>query len=150
MKETGYIDTIYSLSVKELIQHQAEEIRVFLGFDSKRCFTVTEEENRFIVSVHTSIGSTIGVNQRGSLLPTLGVTQEPYLWTWGKADVPYYCAHCCLWWEIMPIEDRGYPVRVHEYPENRHEPCRIIYYKNPKLIPEKYFRRVGFEKTAIS
>lgn len=141
LKEAGYIDTVYSLGINELIQYQAEEIRASLGLGGRRGFAITEETDRFVISVQTPIGRMRRMSQKGTLSPALGVTKEPHPWTWSKPNVPYYCAHCCLWWEIMPIEDRGYPVRVHEYPEDPEEPCRIIYYKNPELIPEEYFKR---------
>lgn len=146
LKDTGYIDRVYSLSIKNLIQYQAEEIRASLSLGGRRCFTVIEESDRFVLSVHTHIGRMRRMARRGGLPSGLGVTREPHPWTWGKSGVPYYCARCCLWWEIMPIEDRGYPVRVHEYPENPEDPCRIIYYKRPEPIPEEYFKRTGMHR----
>jgi hypothetical protein len=148
LKDAGQVDILYSLNVKELIQYQAEEIRASLGLGGRRCFTVTEESDRFVLSVHTHIGRMRRMSRRGNLSPPLGVMKRPHSWTWGKTGVPYYCARCCLWWEIMPIEDRGYPVRVHEFPENPEEPCRIIYYKTPELIPEEYFEKTDMHKSA--
>jgi hypothetical protein len=146
LKQAGRLDFIYSLGIEELIQYQAEEIRASLGLGGRRCFSITEEADKFVLCVHPHIGRLRRMNQRGILSPPLGVTKKPHPWTWGKAEVPYYCAYCCLWWEIIPIEERGYPVRIHEFPENPEEPCRILYYKKPELIPGEFFSRVGLEK----
>ena len=77
----------------------------------------------------------------------LGKTTKPYPWAWGKVGVPYYCLHCCLWSEIMAIEQTGYPSRITECPaDDFSKPCHWYIYKDPNLIPEKYFNRVGFKK----
>ena len=66
-----------------------------------------------------------------------------YPWTWGKSGIPYYCVHCCVMWEILPVELRGYPIRITLIGRNAQAPCIHLYYKNPALIPAKYFRRIG-------
>ena len=76
----------------------------------------------------------------------MGVTKKPHAWSWNKVGIPYYCCHCCAYFEIFPIELRGYPIRVHEITSNPNDPCIHYYYKKPELIPEKYFKRVGKEK----
>jgi len=73
-------------------------------------------------------------------------TKKAYPWTWGKRGVPYYCTHCCVMWEILPIEMRGYPIRVNMIGENPSDPCIHYYYKKPELIPEEYFARIGQSK----
>ena len=61
--------------------------------------------------------------------------------------MPYYCIHCCLWREVMDIEKFGYPTRITDCPvEDFTQPCRMYFYKDPDLIPEKYFERVGARK----
>ena len=77
----------------------------------------------------------------------LGKTSKPYFWSWSKAGVPYYCTHCCIWHEIMPIETQGYPLKVTEYSDDPNEPCKWYFYKRPELIPEEYFVRIGKKKT---
>ena len=76
-----------------------------------------------------------------------GKTSKPYPWSWGKANVPYYCTHCCLWHEVMSTEVRGYPLRITESPlDDYQQPCRSYFYKDPESIPQKYFERIGFKK----
>jgi hypothetical protein len=74
-----------------------------------------------------------------------------YDFTWNKKGVCTYCAHCCVLTEKRPAEEFGYPVRIIEppsYPENRDAKCKYIIYKDPRDIPEHYYRRLGLEKPA--
>jgi len=54
--------------------------------------------------------------------------------------------HCCYWSELMPMKATGSPTRLAEYDPDPDAPCRLYFYKEPELIPEKYFRRIGLEK----
>jgi hypothetical protein len=72
-----------------------------------------------------------------------GKTRKEYPWTWGKSNVPYYCIHCCVMWEILPTEIRGYPIRINVIGDKPSDPCIHFYYKKPELIPEEYFNRIG-------
>lgn len=99
---------------------------------------VTEEPNRYVVTCDPC-------GSGGQLRRTkpLATTAKAYDWTWGKAGVPYYCTHCCVMWEILPIEARGAPIRLNLPGERPDDPCVHLYYKKPELIPEEYYRRVG-------
>jgi hypothetical protein len=72
-----------------------------------------------------------------------GKTKKAYPWTWGKSGIPYYCIHCCVMWEILPIELRGYPIRINLIGDKPSDPCIHLYYKKPELIPKEYFTRIG-------
>lgn len=139
-------DVVTSLSLEELIQYQAEELRFsFTGPGGRGSFNVIEEKDRIILSLDPcQVGRMRRIKKINPSFE-LDTTKEPHPWTWGKMDVPYYCARCSIWWEIMPIEERGTPVRLHEYPENPDEPCRIIYYKKAEWIPEDYFIQIGLK-----
>ena len=104
--------------------------------------SIKEEADRYILNLDPC-------GSLGRLWRTadVGTTKKAYPWSWGSAGIPYYCVHCCLQSEIMPIEVRGYPIGIHEPPRSPQEPCVRYYYKRPELIPEKYFRRVGMRKT---
>lgn len=140
------------MSLHEYLAYQSESMR------SHRCgpgemgdFQIREEEDRYVMSFDPC-GSG-GRMRRGSdldLTPprtgppySLGRTKKPYPWSWGKAGVPYYCTHCCIMSEIIPIENQGYPLRVCDYSDNPQDPCVWLFYKDPHSIPEKYFTRVG-------
>ncbi len=104
-------------------------------------FTVTEEPDRYVVTYDPCGGG-------GRLRRTrsVGTTKKAYPWSWGKAGVPYYCCHCCIEFEIMAIEHRGYPVKVILVGEKPEDPCVHLFYKKPELIPAEYFKRVGMTK----
>lgn len=72
-----------------------------------------------------------------------GVTRQAYNWSWGQDQVPYYCIHCAIN-EILPIEWGGYPLWVTEYNPDHQAPCAWHFYKNPAMIPDIYFTRLGF------
>jgi hypothetical protein len=48
-----------------------------------------------------------------------------------------------------PIEEYGYPVRVVEpptYPDNANAKCTWHIYKDPRNVPERYYKDVGATK----
>jgi hypothetical protein len=102
---------------------------------------VVEEEDRYVV--HLDPCGTGGRLRRNKAVAR---TKEAHPWSWGKTDMPYYCSHCTLMWEIIPIEERGYPISVFLPPKADGDKCVHLYYKRPELIPEEYFTRVGKTK----
>lgn len=112
---------------------------------------ISEEEDRYIISLNPCgsggrmrrTGEMDGIPPRSGPPFNLGTTSKPYPWSWNKAGVPYYCVHCCVWNEQLSIEAVGYPIRVTGYCDDPEKPCAFIYYKDPDLIPEHYFTRVG-------
>ena len=59
--------------------------------------------------------------------------------------MPYYCTHCAVN-EILPIEWGGSPLWVTDYDSDANKPCRWLFYKHPKSIPDEYWTRVGATK----
>lgn len=147
-----YIERIKELSVEHRVYLQAEGMRAHRsGPGELGNIEIIEEEDRFVLSFDPC-GSGGRMRRGGELdgLPprtappfNLGVTTKPYPWSWGKIGVPYYCLHCCIWSEILPIEWIGYPIRITDYSEDHEKPCRFFFYKDPEQIPEYYFERVG-------
>lgn len=72
----------------------------------------------------------------------IGRLKKAHPWTWGQKDIPCYCVHCCVMWEILPIELRGYPIRINLIGDKAQDPCVHLYYKKPESIPERYFARI--------
>ncbi len=103
--------------------------------------TVVEEKDRYVVTADPC-----GTGGRARKDRLANVTKKAYPWSWGKAGVPYHCCHCSVWWEMMAIEDRGFPLKIHENVDNLDGPCIHLYYKSPELIPDKYFERLGKKK----
>jgi len=124
-------------SPREALQRLIEQQRAHFSE-----FTVVEESDRYVVRTDPC-----GSGGRLRRIKQVGVTKKAYPWSWNKTGIPYYCCHCCVYFEILPIELCGYPIRVHEITEKSEDPCIHYYYKIPELIPEEYFNRVGMVKT---
>ena len=134
----------YDMSPSERLQYHAEMERADYSGPEGKAFDVWEEPDRYVMELNPcgSCGKLRRAEAAGTG-PSLGKTSKAYPWSWGKANVPYYCVHNCLWWEVMSIEDVGYPVKIYEWAEDPGEPCRAFIYKDPLKIPEEYLTRVG-------
>ncbi len=87
-----------------------------------------------------------GVYEKG----TFAKIKKPQAMTYGQADYPVYCAHCTFQ-EIIPIEATGKPIFITEPPPSDQigkAPCKLLIYKDPNKIPEKYYTKVGKKKKA--
>lgn len=105
--------------------------------------TVHEERDRFVVTCDPC-GS--GGQLRRS--KNVARVKEAHDWTWNKKDVPYYCTHCAIMWEIIPTEMRGHPIRINLPPERDGDPCVHLYYKDAEAIPDEYFKRISRPRSA--
>lgn len=82
---------------------------------------------------------------------SLPVNQKPYPWAWTSIGKPFYCFHCVLGRGIMASEAGVAPLRLHDDPgsgfnpdrDHPFDPCRMIFYKDPAQIPERYFTAMG-------
>lgn len=100
--------------------------------------SVREEADRFVVTCDPC-GSGGQLRRTGRVARVEGAHD----WTWNRENVPYYCTHCAVMWEILPTEMRGYPIRINLPPANDADPCVHLYYKSPDSIPEEYFARIS-------
>jgi hypothetical protein len=124
-------------SVEEILQRCVEAER-----SHHANITVTEEADRYVAKYDPC-----GTGGRLRRIKELAVTKKAYPWSWSKAGIPYYCAHCCIRWEQIPIELRGYPLRINLCGARPEDPCIQLFYKKPEAIPEEYFTRIGKKKT---
>lgn len=134
----------YAMSALERVHHHVEMERADYGGGAAGV-TVVQEQERYVMTADRCSGCR-GLRPDPPAAPSSGVTTRPYAWSWGQAGIPYYTAHQCLWWEVMAIEDIGYPVRIHEVADDAAQSCRVLFYKSPILIPDAYFIRVGAKK----
>jgi hypothetical protein len=72
-----------------------------------------------------------------------GASREVHPWTWGRAGVLWYSAHCPIVTEWLTTRDRGVPLRPVEPPEHAGDPCRWYVYKDPARTRPEHFRRMG-------
>jgi len=143
------------MTVRETVEFFAEAMRAHrTGPGERGDFVIREEEDRYVMEFDPCgsggrmrrVGEVDGTPPRTGPPLNLGKTQQAHDWTWGRANVPYYCVHCSLWHEVMAIEAIGYPVKITEYSDDPNAPCVWLFYKSPDLIPERYFTRVGMKK----
>ena len=137
----------YCMTPLERAQFHGDMERAAYSGPEGEKFEVKQEKDRYVMTLDPcgACGKARRAEVEGAGAK-LGKTSKRYKWSWGKANVPYYCAHNCVWWEVMAIEDIGYPVMIYEWSEDPNEPCKVYFYKDPNLIPEKYFTRLGFKK----
>ena len=131
----------YAMTPLERLQHHTEMERADYGGGAAG-FTIVEESDRYVMTADRCSGCRQVRPNPPAPLPD-GATTKPFSWSWGQTGIPYYTAHLCLWWEVMAIEDIGYPVRIHEIVDDDSQSCRVSFYKSPELIPESHFTRVG-------
>ncbi|MCC6533368.1 MAG: hypothetical protein IT531_12515 [Burkholderiales bacterium] len=119
--------------VKQSLERGIEFQRGHFGHTS-----VKEEADRYVVTCDPC-----GSGGRLRRTKKVARVKDAHDWTWNKKDVPYYCTHCAIMWEILPTQARGFPIRINLPPENDHDPCVHLYYKTPEAIPEQYFERIS-------
>lgn len=77
------------------------------------------------------------------------VTQRKHDWAWNTEGVCLYCVHCCQLQERVPIRRFGYPLRVVDppvWPGGAERKCTWFVYKDPSLVPDEAYHRVGAER----
>jgi hypothetical protein len=111
-------------------------------------FTVREDEEKFTFKMDPC-GSAGRMWRKGFFDPprNYGYVKKAYPWSFGREGLPYYCVHCSLMNELLPIEWVGYPINPMEPPKSAEDPCIMYYYKNPNEIPEKYWERYKLKKS---
>jgi hypothetical protein len=142
------------IPLQEFVQVIAEAMRSHRSGPKERgSFKIKEDKRKYVMTLSPcGSGGRMGRTGEVDNLPPrtgppffFGKTQKPYFWSWGKAGVPYYCAHCCVL-EILDTERFGFPRRVIHSPEKPGNPCVWIFYKNPQDIPDSCFERIGQKK----
>jgi hypothetical protein len=74
---------------------------------------------------------------------------QPQRMTYGRPDVPVYCTHEIAM-ERVDVENDGHPFVITEpAAELGKGYCRLLLYKNPKDIPERYYTRLGLTKPQV-
>ena len=139
--------------VEAMVKRQAEIMRGH--WPPRGAIHIVEEDDRYVMNFFPC-------NSGGRMLRSgmtegkwnLAVTTKPHDWAWNKPGKPIYCGHCALGRGLMVSEVRGFPIRVYDQPgegfnpdrTHPNDPCRMIFYKRPELIPERYFKALGLKK----
>jgi len=107
--------------------------------------TIKEDDAKVTLTMKPC-GSGERLVQKGGYEIGLAKVAEPHRITWGMKDFPIYCVHCPVM-EMLDIEntgDFGVTHIVHE--PLCQESCQFVFYKDPKGIPEEFYKRIGKKK----
>ena len=137
----------YFPTAKRNVEAKASVEKIMMGFiryqrANNSVVNIKDEPDRYVVTYNPCGSGGFLIKNRPELK-----LDKAYPWSWSKPDVNYYCLHCCIAWEIIPTELRGYPLYIHLPPEHPDAPCVQLHYKKPELIPDEYFTRIGKVKT---
>ncbi len=133
----------YFPTAKRNVEAKASVEKIMQGFvryqrANGSVVTIKDEPDRYVVTYNPCGSGGFLIKNRPELK-----LDKAYPWSWSKPGINYYCLHCCIAWEIIPTELRGYPLYIHLPPEHPEAPCIQLHYKRPELIPEEYFSRIG-------
>jgi hypothetical protein len=142
----GMWDLFVGLTPELLAAVLAEHLRGhFSGPGREGAVTIVEEADRYRL-VFEPCGT--GGAMRRRKIAGLTNFRNASVATWQRTnEVPTYCAHCALN-EVTSIQRLGYPAWVTEFDPDPEKPCGWTVYKDPDLIPERYFTRLGHKKGA--
>jgi hypothetical protein len=155
--------TPWARSLEYLVLDTVESLRGHLsGPDRMGTVDVREEPDRIVFRFDPcgSGGRTLRPDAEGGPArpePPFGfaVTTRPHDWSWGEEGVCMYCVHCCRLQQQVPIDRFGYPVRVVDPPRwpaardgGEAAKCSWTIYKDPGLVPDEAYRRVGRSRPA--
>jgi hypothetical protein len=104
-----------------------------------------EEDDRWVLGFRCGTGGKlIDEGAYGPPRDYLTLRQNSPM-TFGRDELPVYCAHCSINNEIEPIEQTGLPITVQFPPERAGERCVHHVYKDGVPPPGEIYRRVGTE-----
>lgn len=148
----------WSESVEELVLDAAASLRGHLSGPGRLGDVEIEEEpDRWVLRFDPcgSGGRTYRPDPEEGTPPRMeppynyAVTARKHDWAWNTEGVCLYCVHCCQLQERVPIAKFGYPVRVVDppiWPAGSENKCTWYVYKDPALVPDEAYRRVGAAK----
>ena len=139
---------VVKMSPSQAAAFLAEHVRAhFSGPNRDGKVTIVEEHDRYRL-VFDPCGSGQAMRLRAQELSKdgAGTLPEATAHTWFmKSKVPAYCSHCAVN-ELEGMRRLGYPIFTVEFDPDPKKPCGWTIYKDPDLIPESYFKRIGFKK----
>jgi hypothetical protein len=97
---------------------------------------ISEDEEKFTIKFPCDTGTKLIAQG------DYGKTKQKYPWSHNEEGFCYYCSHCVVSWEMAIIEAHGYPAWISLPPKKPGEQCSILIYKDPKAIPEEYYKVV--------
>lgn len=119
----------FEMSPEEKLAWTCAGMRAHYGGPGRRGdFVIEDRVDAFVLSFDPC--GTGGVLRRraagNSHIDAVSGNQLPQPWSWGRTNVPWYCAHCPMLLEQFPIEDFGIAMRPVEFSPDPHEPTRWL------------------------
>ena len=114
-------------------------------------FTITEDDEKFSFHMDPCASGArlwlkgIYEEGRGGRL-----SKDAHWWTWNRKDFPYYCMHCPFLNEALPYETMGHLLWPVDEIKSPDDVCTWHIYKDPNLIPYRYYRRLGLTKRLMA
>ena len=108
--------------------------------------TIEEDDEKFLI-VQNPCGSCgrQDDHNRGEPPWHLTLVRERHPITFCRGDVSAYRTHIAVMHTIMPLERIGAPWPPIHCPKTAGEPCRILFYKDPKRVDDGDWARVGMK-----
>ena len=105
-----------------------------------------EDDEKFVLTFRCGSGGAL-IDEGAYAEPKSYLTlREAGPRTFGRDELPVYCAHCSVNNEIQAIEWDGVPATVEFPPRAAGEPCIHHIYKTPSAIPTDIYERAGKQK----
>jgi len=99
-----------------------------------RDITAEEDDEKFTLKWSCHTGGR--VVSKGNF----GKTSRPYPWSNSQMGIAYYCAHCIIGYEMMFMEQFGFPNFIVIPPRKEGDLCTQYMYKEFQKIPESYLQ----------
>jgi hypothetical protein len=132
-------DQPWAASAERLLQVAVEGMHGHLGGPRRRGeVQVAEHEDRVSLTF-----APCGSGGRVLAAGRHGVVEGVHDFAWSTPGVCRYCVHCCVLQQLTPIDDFGYPARVIDPPTRPGDPCTWTVYRDPSLVPDEAYTRVG-------
>lgn len=104
---------------------------------------VAEDDEKIVLSFRCGSGGRLIDEGRYEGDDAYLVLHEAGPRTFGRAELPVYCAHCSVNNEIQPVEWGRAPVTVEHPPERPGEPCVHHLYRDLDALPDEVYVRIG-------
>jgi hypothetical protein len=132
-------DRAETAALENVIRGSARMMHAHFG-----SFSIEEDDEKFVIK-NDPCGSGGRLLREGAYGPPKNFAriEEAGPMTFNRENFPVYCTHCAVIHQMMPIEWIGYPHPIMVPPEKPGDPCLHIIYKDPKKVPEEYYKAVG-------
>lgn len=140
-QKSGF-DTWEKMSTEDFVRATA-----FLAKSHQGKITVEEDEEKFTF-INNPCGSggrmmRKGWFDKGGKFVRVEKAQPQ---TFGKENLPVYCAHCAVWNGIMTTRWYGHIQWAVEPPIKPEDPCRMHIYKDRNKTPERFYKALDLKK----